>query len=108
MKIELLYSGNNTWCVGREYTRCGVSVPKGFVTDLASTPRLLWSIYPPFGDYINAAVVHDYLYSIKFPRDSADKTLRRILKRDGVPFITRWCFYTAVRLFGWLNYYIIK
>lgn len=35
-----------------------IRVPKGFVTDLASIPRALWSVFPPDGDYAKAAVVH--------------------------------------------------
>ena len=37
-----------------------VVIPKGFVSDGASVPRLLWTIYPPFGQYLEAAIVHDY------------------------------------------------
>jgi hypothetical protein len=39
-----------------------VEVPVGFVTDLASVPRLFWSLLRPDGDYAYAAIVHDYLY----------------------------------------------
>lgn len=39
-----------------------VSVPKGFVTDFASIPRILWSILPPDGDYTYPSIIHDYLY----------------------------------------------
>ena len=39
-----------------------VVVPKGFRTDLASSPRILWPILPPFGRWSAAAVLHDYLY----------------------------------------------
>lgn len=38
-----------------------IKVPVGFSTDLASVPRLLWSIFPPLGKYSKAAVIHDYL-----------------------------------------------
>jgi len=37
-----------------------IAVPAGFVSDGASVPRALWSIYPPFGKYLEAAVVHDW------------------------------------------------
>jgi len=108
MKPELTYIKHNTWQLDEEYVRNGVYVPKGFITDLASTPRILWIIWPPFGDYINGAIVHDYLYSIKSPRKEADISLRYILKQDDVGLITRWCFYIAVRLFGWITYYYGK
>ena len=38
-----------------------VSVSKGFVTDLASVPRICWMFIAPF-DVARAAVVHDILY----------------------------------------------
>lgn len=38
-------------------------VPKGYVTDFASTPRLLWSILPPHGGLMMASLPHDWGYS---------------------------------------------
>ena len=36
-------------------------VPAGFVTDLASVPRILWSILPPFGRYVAALEILELL-----------------------------------------------
>ena len=41
-----------------------ITVPAGFVTDLASIPRPLWVLWPPFGKYTRAAVIHDWLYDM--------------------------------------------
>ena len=38
-----------------------ITVPKGYVTDLASVPRICWSFIAPF-DVARAAVVHDIMY----------------------------------------------
>ena len=38
-----------------------VTVPKGFVTDMASVPRACWMFIAPF-DVARAAVIHDLLY----------------------------------------------
>ena len=38
-----------------------ITVPSGFITDLASTPRILWNVIAPF-DVARAAIVHDLLY----------------------------------------------
>ncbi len=43
-----------------------INIPKGFRTDLSSSPRILWSIFPPYGDFLIAALIHDYLYSAKY------------------------------------------
>tara|TARA_Y100001937_G_scaffold125979_1_gene194079 strand:- start:714 stop:1205 length:492 start_codon:yes stop_codon:yes gene_type:complete len=48
--------------VGVKITKKGkVSVPKGFVTDMASVPRACWVFIAPF-DVARAAVIHDILY----------------------------------------------
>tara|TARA_B100000029_G_C17557930_1_gene952269 strand:+ start:504 stop:986 length:483 start_codon:yes stop_codon:yes gene_type:complete len=38
-----------------------VTVPAGYITDLASVPRIAWAVIAPF-DVARAAVVHDILY----------------------------------------------
>lgn len=81
-----------------------VRVPKGFVTDGASIPRVFWNILSPFGDYFGAAVIHDFLYSKfnkDFSRDEADAIFLEGMTASGVPFLRRTTIYTAVRLFGW-------
>lgn len=42
-----------------------IIVPPGFVTDLASVPRAVWSFYPPDGPWAKAAIIHDFLYATK-------------------------------------------
>ena len=37
-----------------------VQIPFGFVSDGASVPQFLWNLYPPFGKYLAAAVIHDW------------------------------------------------
>ena len=36
-------------------------IPKGFVSDCATVPWILWRFAPPFGPWNRAAVVHDFL-----------------------------------------------
>jgi len=38
-----------------------ITVPKGYITDLASVPRICWTFIAPF-DCARAAVVHDIMY----------------------------------------------
>ena len=81
-----------------------IKVFKGFVTDGASVPHSLQWLYNPFGKYIKAAVIHDYLYSTYnntgINRTLADKIFIFIMKETGVDNRTRRKFYTAVRCFG--------
>ena len=81
-----------------------IRVPKSFITDGASVPKSLQWLYNPYGKYINAAVVHDYLYSVYnntgINRTLADKIFRHIMKETGVNAKTRRKFYMAVKCFG--------
>src|SRR5262245_38142541 len=47
---------------GQERLSDPFTVPAGFVTDLASIPRIFWSALPRDGEYAYAAILHDYLY----------------------------------------------
>ena len=81
-----------------------IRVPKSFITDGASVPHSLQWLYNPFGKYIKAAVIHDYLYSIYnntgINCTLADKIFNFIMKETGVDKRTCRRFYTAVRCFG--------
>lgn len=92
--------------VGREDR---ITIPDDFPTDLASVPRLFWSLLPPSGAYERAAVLHDYActelakaYWTGRPtapvnaRDT-DGLFRRVMREEGVGFITRWVMWTGVR-----------
>jgi len=43
-----------------------IIIPKGFEFDGSSAPRFLWWFFPSYGNFFFAAVVHDYLYHIKY------------------------------------------
>jgi hypothetical protein len=81
-----------------------ITIFKGFVTDGASVPHSLQWLYNPFGRYIKAAVVHDFLYSCYnntgINRTLADKIFRYIMQEIGVDNRTVRRFYAAVRAFG--------
>ena len=81
-----------------------IRVPKYFITDGASVPKILQWLYNPFGRYINAAVIHDYLYSCYnntgINRTHADKIFYFIMKETGIDNRTRRKFYMAVKYFG--------
>lgn len=80
-----------------------IDVPKGFVTDFASTPRILWSIFPPWGVWNKAAIIHDFLYqNTVASRFICDAIFRDAMASLGVPAWRRVLMYYAVRLFGWM------
>lgn len=90
-----------------------IQVPKGFVTDFASIPRLLRIFIPKLGLYNKAAVLHDYAYQkhlkVKdfwwfFTRRDADLLLLDAMTDLGVKKWKRNIMYRAVRIFGFLSW----
>lgn len=78
-----------------------VTVPKGFVTDLASVPRIFWEILPPTARYSYPSVVHDYLYWFQpCDRHTADDVLKVAMHEMEVPEAQILAIHTALRLRG--------
>ncbi|EHQ1843915.1 DUF1353 domain-containing protein [Salmonella enterica subsp. enterica serovar Saintpaul] len=42
-----------------------ISVPAGFVTDLATIPRIFWTILPTDGKYAKAVIIHNWMYDTR-------------------------------------------
>ncbi len=90
-----------TYHVGSLDSNHVITVKKGFKTDLASVPRILWFILPPHGYYGKAAVIHDYLYRTgKLPRKQCDDIFKEAMQVLKVKPWKIWVMYTAVRLWG--------
>lgn len=78
-----------------------VTVPTGFVTDLASIPQPFWSLLRPDGRYAYAAIVHDYLYwTQERPREEADQILKFAMQDFSINVATIAAIYEAVHLAG--------
>lgn len=78
-------------------------VPENFDTDLASIPHWLWSfIAPTRSDFMEASILHDYLYTCHsgFSRKDIDGIFYQSLVINGVPKLRAALMYLAVRLFG--------
>ena len=88
------------------------STTQPFSTDLASVPRSLTWLFPRYGKYTKAAVLHDYLcqnFSDTPPtatdppsvlpladRSDADEMFLLFMKELGVPRLRRWLMWGAV------------
>jgi hypothetical protein len=99
------YDYDFTLCQPFNYSVNGINfqVPLGFTTDLASIPRLLWSIYSPNkANTIPGAVIHDYLYFCpgEMTRAEADSIFYDALIYRHVNTITAFKYWMAVRVFG--------
>lgn len=84
--------------------RLTIIVKEGFITDFASVPRALWSIFPPTGKYTKAAVLHDFLYydasNLNLTRKQCDRMFLKGMEVLGVRKWVRNIIYRAVRIFG--------
>lgn len=89
--------------VGKE--RLAVIAPAGYVTDFASIPWYVSWIINPFGRHAEAAVIHDWLYTLGKPGDRknrlmADKAFIRALRLLEVGWMKRLVMYFFVRVGG--------
>lgn len=79
-----------------------VIVPKHFMTDFASIPRIFRPLFDPVGTpWHTAAVLHDYLYAMTdVPRKAADLDYYWESRRNGTPEATAAIMYAALRIGG--------
>lgn len=77
-----------------------LTIPKDFLSDGASVPRLFWRLIPKYGSWLRGAIVHDYLYRTGIlTKDQSDAVLWELAAADGTPW---WqCFVIEAGL--WLG-----
>jgi hypothetical protein len=84
-----------------------VTVPKGFVTDFASIPKVFWSLLRPDGEYTYAAIIHDYLYWTQTrSREESDQIFKLVMRDFSVDSIKAEAIFSIVRFGGgyaWKN-----
>jgi hypothetical protein len=97
--------GVNPWRYQSDVAGRIITVPTGFPSDLASTPRVP-IIYEMFGNIaIEEAYLHDYLYtSGRESRAVADAVLREACALGGMSWWRRWGMWAGVRLGGHFHY----
>jgi len=96
---EQLYQLRTPFIYQSDVADMVITVPAGFVTDLASIPRLpfVYILLAKISDM--PGVVHDSLYSTgAIPRALADKVLREACLLIGVSAWKVWLIYQCVRL----------
>jgi len=123
MTTELSWTGTFRGNIGRLLVPASESQP--FNTDLASVPRVMTWLFPRYGQYTKAAVLHDYLCQTVgretiavYPtrpeggddgagatdpqviqltdRSDADEVFRLVMTELGVPWARRWLMWSAV------------
>ena len=85
--------------IGSEDSNDIIKIPKGYISDLASIPRLLWGIIgAPWGKYGYAAILHDYMCQYG-PKSKADFVFYEAMGVLGVPGWKRSMMFFGVRMF---------
>lgn len=116
-QCNLTVVGDDLWKVFTPFTfysdkYAPVDIPEGFETDLASVPRYLWILFPPFGAYSQAAVTHDFIYKMRKDltyqgplrsREECDNIFLEAMTLLRVPWWKRQLMFRAVRMFGWAH-----
>lgn len=102
------------WIVVEPYRICweadeqagSLLVPRRFITDLASVPRPLWAVVPPWDNFIrDAAVCHDRAYETnEVSRAFADSLLYYGMLARGASQPHAYAVWTGVRLGGYWSY----
>lgn len=89
-----------------------ITIPVGYITDFATTPRILWSLLPPHGGLMLASLPHDWGYSHGGKSGLLPKAWWDALFRDLLvitPDVPAWkipAAYVSVRIGGkggWVN-----
>jgi hypothetical protein len=116
-RLEVIKGHGDRWQLAAPFTvyldddvlaRAGVpgalgltlNVPVGFDMDFASVPRVPLAYWLVGNTAHQSAVVHDYLYAVRAPRELADKVFLAAMEAEGIPSWRRALMYSAVRAFG--------
>ena len=86
--------------VGKENSDEYVDIPKGYISDGASTPPIFYSIVGGrWGRYGYAAILHDYILQFKlYSYSKADRIMLEAMKVLGVSWWKRHLMYRGLRL----------
>lgn len=89
-----------------------IIVPKGFVCDLASIPRILRPLFSVNGKHREAAILHDWLYYKRgrvafrsFTREQCDEIFYQEMRARQVGQLKARIMWAGVRVGGWFFWY---
>lgn len=77
---------------------CGYEIPAGFISDGATLPPVVRSIFDPMGVWAEAAFLHDFLLRDR-SRAFAAAEFYRAMDAFNVPPVVRDLFFVAVRAY---------
>lgn len=94
-------NGKHSWVVEQDWITPMCKIPKGFVSDGASIPRILWWFADPAGEFFEAAVLHDYMYTqaLRTKKDADEVFYYTSLQFKATPWKAKFA-YLFVKIFG--------
>lgn len=101
VRLTITQSNRDDSWIDKNFT-----IKKGYIFDGASIPPMFWGLVgePDDKDFIEAALIHDYLYERRYNREVADEIFRRYLISEGVWSFKARLMWLAVRLGGHVFY----
>lgn len=97
---------DNSWILLEDYGE----IPKGFITDCGSIPRLFWRVIgaPTDPQTCGPYIKHDWKYQTAcVSREQADEELYDDLREAGIGYFRAKAVYYGVRMFGASHYITI-
>lgn len=96
--------------IGDKEDNCFIYIPKGYLTDGATAPKIFSKLIPAWGQYGAATIVHDYMCEylsmyigkvrIDVPRSRSDGIFFEAMGVLDVPLPKRILMYLAVRTYS--------
>ncbi len=101
-KFEVVEPFTVLWIDERGKTLSLFTIDAGFMTDLASIPRIVQSFIPKIAHHLQPSVVHDWLYQYdqNLTRAQADLMFLEGMRDEGVGRVRRNVMYRGVRIGG--------
>lgn len=95
-----------TWSDEGEMYEKKFRIPAGFQYDGASIPKAFWGLIgePDDTKFLEAALVHDYMYGKRMNRKLADGAFLNYLRKEGVWGFKAKLMWAAVRVGGFSFY----
>lgn len=106
MELKTVTVGYDREMVLEDWHSHGHVVPKGFIFDGASAPRIFWAIIPPYKKTKKAACLHDWMCRNakgKGDRLAADRLFYKMLQEAGLSSIRSRLGYVGVRLGSYMG-----
>jgi hypothetical protein len=85
-----------------------ITAKRGFITDFASVPRILWPMVSPLGKVTLPSIIHDWCYTYGWEegisRKEADKIFYNAMRDCNISAFSANIIWASVRLFARKHY----